>query len=72
MYEFSTKKKVKGIYLERDTVYLNIDENSIAVFSKKDLKIIGNHNVENIMAAYLAAYLSDCSSSSLKEGYTNI
>ena len=68
VYEFSTKAKVQGIYLEGETIYLNVDGKPRAVFSRDDLKIIGNHNVENIMAAYLAAYLSGCDSSCLKEG----
>ena len=68
LYEFSPNKKVKGIYLNGDTVYLNIDNNPTPVFLRNDLKIIGKHNVENIMAAYLAAYLSGCNRSCLGEG----
>lgn len=68
IYEFSLTKNVLGIYLEGETVYLNIDGNPQALFNKNQIKIIGNHNIENIMAAYLGAYLSQCSSSCLEKG----
>ena len=68
LYEFSTNKKVKGIYLNGDIVYLNINNNPIKVFLRNDLRIIGKHNIENIMAAYLAAYLSGCNMNCLGEG----
>lgn len=68
LYEFSVNKKVNGIYLNDDTIYLNIDDNPKPVFLRNNLNIIGKHNIENIMAAYLAAYLSGCNTSCLNEG----
>ncbi|MDY3005515.1 UDP-N-acetylmuramoyl-L-alanine--D-glutamate ligase [Anaerococcus porci] len=57
IYEFSTKEKISnGIYLDGDDIVLNIDE-PIKLFSRNDLKIVGNHNISNAMAAVLALYL---------------
>ena len=58
IYEFSSKTKLaKGLYLENDKIIFNEDEKSVEVLDVKDLKIIGNHNYENLMAAILETYL---------------
>lgn len=57
IYEFSTKEKIsKGIYLDGDDIILNIDR-PIKLFKRYDLKIVGDHNIANAMAAVLALYL---------------
>lgn len=58
IYEFSSKSKVeKGLYLENDNIVFIDDIKSHKVLDVKDLKIIGNHNYENLMAAMLETYL---------------
>ena len=58
IYEFSSKSKVeKGLYLKNDKIIFNEDDKEIEVLDVKDLKIIGNHNYENLMAAILETYL---------------
>lgn len=58
IYEFSSKREVtKGLYLENDKIIFSEDDKKIEVLDVKDLKIIGNHNYENLMAAILETYL---------------
>ena len=46
---FSIKEKVDGCYLKDDSIYY-YDEK---IIDTKDIRLIGNHNYENIMAAIL-------------------
>ena len=58
IYEFSSKREVtKGLYLENDKIIFSEVDKKIEVLDVKDLKIIGNHNYENLMAAILETYL---------------
>ncbi len=58
IYEFSSKREVaKGLYLENDKIIYSEADKKIEVLDVKDLKIIGNHNYENLMAAILETYL---------------
>ena len=58
IYEFSSKREVtKGLYLENDKIIFSEADKKIQVLDVKDLKIIGNHNYENLMAAILETYL---------------
>ena len=58
IYEFSSKTKLaKGLYLENDKIIFNEDDKKVEVLDVKDLKIIGKHNYENLMAAILETYL---------------
>ncbi|EEB35465.1 putative UDP-N-acetylmuramoyl-L-alanine--D-glutamate ligase [Anaerococcus hydrogenalis DSM 7454] len=57
IYEFSMKEKVeRGIYLKDDSLYLK-DQKDIFLLNKKDLKIVGNHNLANAACAMLCLYL---------------
>ncbi len=58
IYEFSSKREItKGLYLENDKIIFSEADKKIEVLDVKDLKIIGNHNYENLMAAILETYL---------------
>lgn len=58
IYEFSSKREVaKGLYLENDKIIFSEADKKLEVLDVKDLKIIGNHNYENLMAAILETYL---------------
>lgn len=46
---FSSKKEINGSYIKNDAIYY-YDEK---VVDLKDIKLIGNHNYENIMAAIM-------------------
>ena len=58
IYEFSSKEKVdRGLYLENDKIIFKEEDKLIEVIDVRDLKIIGKHNYENLMAAILETYL---------------
>lgn len=63
----STKTKVTGIFLENDIIYLNLDKKQL-LLNINDLLIFGIHNIENIMFAILAGYLSGQSLECLIQG----
>lgn len=58
IYEFSSKNKIdKGLYLENNRIKFVEDGKTSEILDVKDLKIIGNHNYENLMAAILETFL---------------
>lgn len=57
IYYFSTKKKVVGCYLKRGCIYFNDNQKEEKLLSLKNIKLKGEHNVSNILAAVLAVYL---------------
>jgi UDP-N-acetylmuramoylalanine--D-glutamate ligase len=56
---------VEGIYLKDNNFYLNIDNEVKPLFNVKELKIVGNHNYENAMAAMLMAYCAGVGSEAI-------
>lgn len=57
IYEFSMEEKVeKGIYLKDDSLYLK-DDKEFFLLNRKDLRIVGNHNLANVACAILCLYL---------------
>ena len=55
---FSTKKKVEGIFLEKDNIKVFLKNKERILFKLPKRKILGLHNIENILAATLAAALT--------------
>lgn len=56
-YFFSTKQKVFGCYIKSGCIYFNDNQKSIKLVSLKNIKLIGEHNLSNILCACLAVYL---------------
>ena len=56
---FSRKKSLEcGIYLDEDkNIIINIDE-KVVLLNKDELSLLGDHNLENCMAAAAIAYVS--------------
>ena len=49
---FSTKEKLKdGFYLEGEDIYMSICGNATKIMNVHDMNLVGNCNVENVMAA---------------------
>ena len=58
IYEFSSVGPVKrGLYLKNNKIYYIDEIENYELLDTSDLRIIGNHNYENLMAAMLEAYL---------------
>lgn len=54
---FSSQRRLeKGIYLFQDKIWLAEDEKQEILLEIRDLKVLGAHNYENIMAAIAMAY----------------
>ena len=65
---FSRKNKLsKGAFLEGDKIIIKIDKEKEFVNSLNKIKIPGIHNIENILAASLAARLSGVSATAIKK-----
>lgn len=56
VYFSSVRKLDQGIYLDADRMVLKTEEEEIPVVKTGDLKLLGQHNYENIMAAVAMAY----------------
>ncbi len=54
VYYFSRFKKVEGAYLVGDSIYTNIGGKEGFFCKTSILKLIGNHNIENCMAAIVS------------------
>ena len=56
VYFSSVRKLSKGIYLDGDMITLRTDKEEIQVVKTGDLKLLGQHNFENVMAAVAMAW----------------
>lgn len=57
LYYFSIKTKVNGCYIKKQCIYFNDNQKEIKLLSIKNVKLVGNHNLSNILCACLAVYL---------------
>lgn len=57
IFYFSTKKTVKGCYIKRNCIYFNDGIKEIKLTSLKGIKLVGEHNLSNILCATLAVFL---------------
>ena len=56
---FSLKKRIKnGVYIYDNQIIVNDNGKEMKICSVDDIKILGNHNLENIMAATAISYYS--------------
>ncbi|MCI6005548.1 MAG: UDP-N-acetylmuramoyl-L-alanine--D-glutamate ligase [Blautia sp.] len=58
VYFSSVRKLDEGIYLDGDMIVLRLNGEEIPVVKTTDLKILGQHNHENVMAAAAMAYFA--------------
>lgn len=56
IYFSSVRKLEEGLYLDGDQIVLKTEKETIPVVKTGDLKILGQHNHENVMAAVGMAY----------------
>ena len=57
IFFFSTKKCVKGCYIKRGCIYFNDNQKEEKLVSLRGIKLVGEHNLSNILCACLAVYL---------------
>ena len=64
---FSAKEKVKGIYLDRGNIKISFEDTTKTLFALRDLKLGGEHNIENILASVLVAVLREADIASIEK-----
>lgn len=67
VYFSSARKLDEGIYLDGDTIVLKDGMKEIPVVKTGELKLLGQHNFENVMAAIAMAYYDGVSVESIKK-----
>lgn len=57
-YYFSRLEKVKGAYLSQDYIYFNDGKEEEKILHISQIKLLGGHNIENVLCAILVAKLN--------------
>ena len=69
MIPLSAKFEHKGVFVDDNKVFINDDyENKMICSSIANRKLIGEHNIGNILAAICATYLSGIQTDAIQEG----
>ncbi|NQU99863.1 MAG: UDP-N-acetylmuramoyl-L-alanine--D-glutamate ligase, partial [Parcubacteria group bacterium] len=72
IYYFSIEKQInEGSYLKGDDLIISKDNSEYKICSKFDLNIPGTHNIANVLAASLAAYLGGVNTKIIRETVTS-
>ena len=72
IYFFSIKNKLpKGVFLDNDNVVFKNKEKKIFLMNRNDILLIGEHNLENVLAASLASILVGCDEGAIAEAAKN-
>lgn len=67
VYFSSVRKLETGLYLDGDMIVLKTESEEIPVVKTTDLKILGQHNHENVMAAVAMAYYAGVPMESIRK-----
>ena len=57
-FYFSTENEVRGCYLKNDFIYFKDDNKTIPVCPKSSIRLVGEHNLSNALAAILIFILA--------------
>ena len=57
IFYFSIKQKVRGCYVKNKSIYFNNGETEVRLLPLSKIKLIGEHNLSNVLASVLAIYL---------------
>mgnify|MGYP000338191329 FL=1 len=67
VYFSSERRLEKGIFLEDGQIILKTEDQEISLVKTDDLKLLGKHNFENVMAAVAMAYYAGVSVESIRK-----
>ena len=67
VYFSSVRKLEKGIYLDNGVIVLKTEKEEIPVVRTDELKLLGQHNFENVMAAVALAYYAGVPMDSIRK-----
>lgn len=68
VWTFSTKEKCKGAYVENDKIYFIKKNKAKYIMDTKDIKLIGEHNLKNILMVIAMASLMGLSPKKIAKG----
>lgn len=71
VYYFSLHKKVKGVYLQRDNIYFFDGQKTELVMTTRNIKVPGQHNLANIIAAVCVAKILGIANTKIKGGVSS-
>lgn len=71
VYFFSLKKKVKGVYLEQNNIYFFDGRKNELVMTVDKIKVLGEHNLANILAAVCTAKVLGISNIKIAKAVNN-
>lgn len=67
VYFSSERRLEKGIFLENGQIILKTEDQEISLVKTEELKLLGKHNFENVMAAAAMAYYAGVSVESIRK-----
>jgi len=67
IFYFSKRKKVKGCYVDKGRIFLEVKGEKLEVGRVADLHLRGEHNWENVTAAICASYLAGADIPAIKK-----
>lgn len=72
VFGFSKKERpVSNCFIRDHYIVLKLNGKEIRVCSKKEIKLLGEHNLENILAAVLASYLAGAEAEMIRQAIRN-
>lgn len=71
LYYYSLKHKVKGAYLKNNKIYFNSGKKKSLVMEIDSIKLLGRHNLSNILAAVCVAKIVGISNANIAKAVNN-
>jgi len=71
VYFYSLRKKVKGAYLKENKIYFNNKGKNSLIMSTEDIKVLGQHNLSNILAAVCVAKIVGINNKNISKAVNN-
>lgn len=67
LFMFSMKEPVNGAFLKEDKLVLVVNNNHEIICDKKEIKLLGDHNIENVLAAATISFQVGASLESIRK-----
>ena len=71
VYFYSLNKKVRGAYFKEDQIYFYDKGKNSLVMNTKDIKVLGKHNLSNILAAVCVAKIVGINNKNIAKAVNN-
>ena len=67
VFYFDIEKQCQGVYIKEQNIYINLKNKPIYITSVKNIKLLGKHNLENVLCAVLCAYICKINKKSIEQ-----